>query len=166
VVEDLWGGELPPFDSIDAANELVGALVMGLWNRLTRHQDRSSPFRLMRIEIAATREGLTKLPMMRRQELDGFSEGLFGRAEKIDLPERAHRGLNALGELRASFQAVLDVAADETKSATDKDIETTLRHMREMTTIAEREMHSVVLSCKRARKQMLAGSPARKTTLH
>jgi hypothetical protein len=166
VVEDLWGGELPPFDSIDAANELVGALVMGLWNRLTRHQDRSSPFRLMRIEIAATREGLTKLPLMRRQELDGFSEGLFGRAEKIDLPERAHRGLNALGELRASFQAVLDVAADETKSATDKDIETTLRHMREMTTIAEREMHSVVLSCKRARKQMLAGSPARKPTLH
>jgi hypothetical protein len=47
VVEDLWGGELPAFDSIDAANELIGALVMGLWNRLTRHQDRSSPFRLM-----------------------------------------------------------------------------------------------------------------------
>jgi len=166
VVEDLWGGELPPFDSIDAANELVGALVMGLWNRLTRHQDRSSPFRLMRIEIAATREGLTKLPLMRRQELDGFSEGLFGRAEKIDLPERAHRGLNALGELRASFQAVLDVAADETKSATDKDMETTLRRMREMTTIAEREMHSVALSCMCARKQMLAGLPAKKPTLH
>ena len=68
--------------------------------------------------------------------------------------------------MRASFQAVLDVAADETKSATDKDIETTLWHMREMTTIAEREMHSVVLSCKRARKQMLAGLPARKPTLH
>jgi hypothetical protein len=166
VVEDLWGGELPTFDSIDAANELVGALVMGLWNRLTRHQDRSSPFRLMRVEIAATGEGLTKLALMRRQELDGFIEGLFARAEKIDLPERAHRGLNVLGEMRASFQAVLDVAADETKSATDKDMETTLRHMREMTTITEREMHSVVLSCKRARKQILAGLPARKPTLH
>jgi hypothetical protein len=42
MVEDLWGGELPTFDSIDAANELIGALVMGLWNRLTRHQDRNS----------------------------------------------------------------------------------------------------------------------------
>jgi hypothetical protein len=165
-VEDLWGGELPTFDSIDAANELVGALVMGLWNRLTRHQDRSSPFRLTRIENAATREGLTKLALMRRQELDGFIEGLFGRAEVIDLPERAHRGLDALGEMRALFQAVLDVAADETKSTTDRDMETTLRRMGEMTTIAEREMHSVVLSCKRARKQMLAGLPARKPTLH
>ena len=48
VVQDLWGGELPTFDAIDEANEFIGALVMGLWNRLTRHQDRSSPFRLVR----------------------------------------------------------------------------------------------------------------------
>ena len=40
IVEDLWGGELPEFNSIDAANELIGALIMGLWNRLTRHQER------------------------------------------------------------------------------------------------------------------------------
>ncbi len=30
VVEGLWGGKLPEFETIDAANELVGALVMGL----------------------------------------------------------------------------------------------------------------------------------------
>lgn len=51
-VQDLWGGELPPFDTIDEANELIGALVMGLWNRLTRHQDRGSPFRMMRIAVS------------------------------------------------------------------------------------------------------------------
>src|SRR3979411_3010592 len=55
---DLWGGELPAFDSGDDANELIGALVMGLWNRLTRHRERSAPFRLTRLEVAATREGL------------------------------------------------------------------------------------------------------------
>lgn len=38
MIQDLWGGELPAFDSIDAANELIGALIMGLWNRLTRHR--------------------------------------------------------------------------------------------------------------------------------
>jgi len=27
-VETLWGGELPEFESIEAANELIGALVM------------------------------------------------------------------------------------------------------------------------------------------
>ena len=34
-VKNLWGGELPAFDSIDAANELLNVLVTGLWNRLT-----------------------------------------------------------------------------------------------------------------------------------
>ena len=29
-VSALWGGELPAFDTLDAANELIGALVMGL----------------------------------------------------------------------------------------------------------------------------------------
>ena len=48
MVGDLWGGELPKFETIDAANELIGALVAGLWNRLTRHQERAAPFRLTR----------------------------------------------------------------------------------------------------------------------
>jgi hypothetical protein len=166
MVEKLWGGELPAFDSIDAANELIGALVMGLWNRLTRHQDRNSPFRLMRIDSAPTREGLAALALMRRQPLDGFIEGLFGQEDVVDLPERAHRGLDILGELRALFAAVLEIATHETKAATDKGMETTLRHMREMTKNAEHEMHAIVLSCKRARKQMLAALPAKKSSLH
>ena len=89
MIQDLWGGELPVFGSIDAANELIGALIMGLWNRLTRHQDRNTPFRLNRIETAATREGLADLSRMRVQEIDGFVAGLFGREDRIDLPERA-----------------------------------------------------------------------------
>jgi hypothetical protein len=38
--------------------------------------------------------------------------------------------------------------------------------MQGMTRIAEHEMHAVVLSCKRARRDMLASLPARKPTLH
>lgn len=166
MVEDLWGGKLPAFDSIDAANELVGSLVMGLWNRLTRHQDRNSPFRLTRIETAAIREGLAALALMRVQEIEGFVHGLFGRQEEINLPERAHRALDDLGSMRAMFAAVRDLANDETKAASLKDMETTLRHMREMTKNAEQAMHTVLLSCKRARRQMLAGTPASKPTMH
>lgn len=77
MVESLWGSELPTFESVDDANELIGALIMGLWNRLTRHQERKSPFRLYRIEAEPTREGLATLALMRRQELHGFIEGLF-----------------------------------------------------------------------------------------
>jgi hypothetical protein len=166
VVQDLWGGELPTFDAIEEANELIGALVMGLWNRLTRHQERSSPFRLSRMEVAATRSGLTALALMRRQELDGFIEGLFGREEMIDLPKRAHRGLDELGQMRALFEAVAVLAMDDAKLATDKGAETTLRDIREMTRNAEHEIHAVVLACSRARRQMLAAIPTSKPTLH
>jgi hypothetical protein len=54
-VKALWDGEFPKFDSLDAVNELLRILVMGLWNRLSRHQERSAPFRLVRIEIRETR---------------------------------------------------------------------------------------------------------------
>ena len=40
-IKQLWGGELPECDSMEAVNELLNALVAGLWNRLTAHQ--SSP---------------------------------------------------------------------------------------------------------------------------
>jgi hypothetical protein len=166
VVQDLWGGELPPFDTIDHANELIGALVMGFWNRLTRYQDRNSSFRLLRIDTAPTRGGLATLALMRRQELDGFVAGLFGRNDAIDLPEQAGRSLNELAEMRAAFAAIFEVVSDETKSATERDMETTLRHMREMTKRAEHGVHAIVMACTRARKQMLARMPTKRPTVH
>jgi hypothetical protein len=166
VVEDLWGGELPTFDAIDEANELIGALVMGLWNRLTRHQDRSSPFRLLRMETTPTRASLAALALTRRQELEGFIEGLFGHEEMIDLPKRAHRGLDDLGQIRALFEAVVVLVADDAKPVTDKGMDTTLRHMREMTRNAEHEIHAVVLACTSARRGMLEGMPTSKPTVH
>src|SRR5208337_4715937 len=117
VVGDLWGGELPAFDSIDAANELIGALIMGLWNRLTRHQDRSAPFRLTRMEVPPTREGMAALARLRREELEGFVEGLFGDDESLDLPERAHKALGAVAEIRAMLEGAQVLAEDPTKPA-------------------------------------------------
>ncbi len=166
MVEALWGGELPAFDSIDDANELIGALVMGLWNRLTRHQERSAPFRLTRLDVPATRDGMAKLARLRREELEGFVEGLFGGNESIGLPERAHKALGILAEIRAMLEASQALAEDPAKPAPSGEIAAMLGHFREMTRIAEHEMHEAVLSCSRARRQMLAALPARRPVLH
>jgi len=166
MVEALWGGELPTFDSIDAANELIGALVMGLWNRLTRHQERSAPFRLTRMEVPPTREGMAALARLRREELEGFVEGLFGDDESLDLPERAHKALGAVAEIRAMLEGAQVLAEDPTKPAAPDDIAVTIRHFRELTRIAEHEIHEAVLSCTRARRQMLASLPTRRPVLH
>ena len=165
-VRALWGGELPEFDSIDAANELVSTLVMGVWNRLTLHQDRKNPFRLSRFNVTETRAGLEHFTRVRREEIDGFFEGLFGAAESINLPEKAHLALNQLSELRATLEGVRGVAADEFEPAIASEISMTLRHLRQLTRIAEDEMHAVILSCKRARRNMIAGLARVKPTLH
>ena len=166
MVEVLWDGELPTFDSIDEANELIGALVMGLWNRLTRHQERSVPFRLTRLEFPATRAGMAKLTRLRREELEGFVEGLFGDKKSLDLPERAHEALDTLAEIRAMLEGAQVLAEDRSKPAPLGEIAVTFGHFRELTRIAEHEMHEAVLSCTRARRQMLAALPARRPVLH
>jgi hypothetical protein len=165
-VEALWGGALPPFESHEAADELIGALVMGLWNRLTRHQERSTPFRLTRIEVPATREGMATLALMRREELDGFTEGLFGDNDSLDFPERAHHARKVLAEMRAMFEGVRELAENPSKPAEPADIAIMLGQFRELTRIAEHEMHALVLSCTRARRQMLRAMPAARPVRH
>jgi hypothetical protein len=77
VIQSLWGGELPPSDSIDDLNELLEALVNGPWNPLIRHQKRTEPFRLVKMTVEPTPEGLAVYAVTRMQELDGFLEGLL-----------------------------------------------------------------------------------------
>jgi hypothetical protein len=165
-VKALWGGELPEFDSLDAVNELLRILVMGLWNRLSRHQERSAPFRLVRIEIPETREGLAHIALMRREELDGFVEGLFGKEQSIELPERAHRALDALSELHAIFDGLHELAGTPTKPVAADDFAQTRLNIRELTKVGEREIHEVVLSCTRARRQLLNSVPTTIPTRH
>ena len=165
-VKALWGAEFPEYDSLDAVNELLRVLVMGLWNGLTRHQERSKPFRLVRVEIPESREGLAQVALIRREELNGFVEGLFGTAQSIELPERAHRALDALSELYAIFDGLHELTGNRTKPATADDISQTRRNVGMLTRVGEREMHEVVLTCTRARRQMLSAMPTVKPTLH
>ena len=71
-----------------------------------------------------------------------------------------------LSEMWALFEGTEAVARDEAKTGTEQDIEKTLRLLRQMTKDAEHEVHAILLSCKRARRQMLASIPAQKPTLH
>ena len=166
IVQDLWGGELPTFDTMDEVNELIGALVNGLWNSLTKHQKRSEPFRLVRLIAEPTPQNLATLATTRRQELDGFIEGLFNGEDQTDLPERAHVAVGHLSELRAMMAGIEELVAGDPKSESRTELEATFKHLRELTRIMELEIHEAVLSCTRARKHMLASLPTQKPTVH
>jgi hypothetical protein len=68
-----------------------------------------------------------------------------------------------LSELRAMMAGILsrDPNADD-RTQLDK----TFKHLRELTRIMETEIHEVVLSCTRTRRQMLEGIPTEKPTIH
>ena len=166
VVEDLWGGELPVFETMDDANELIGALVNGLWNALSKHQKRSEPFRLVKLVAEPTVENLAKLAMTRREELDGFIEGLFNGEDQIDLPERTHIAVAHLSELRALMAAIEQLVASDPKAENQTELAATFKHVRELTRIIELEMNEAVLSCARARKHLLASFPFQNPTVH
>jgi hypothetical protein len=82
------------------------------------------------------------------------------------LPERAHRSLDALSELRAIFDGLYELAGNPAKPVTADDIAQTRRNIRELTKVGEREIHEVVLSCTRARRQLLNSVPTPKPTRH
>ena len=165
-VKQLWGGELPEFDSMEAVNELLNALVAGLWNRLAAHQSSRDPFRLLRFEVAQTREGVKHLALVRVQELDGFVEGLFGPEEHINLPERAHKALGVLADIRAMLAGAIDLLDDSSKPAEPADLKGLVRNFQEISVILETEMNKAILSCTRARRQPLEQIPATRPTLH
>lgn len=165
VVAALWNGELPQFDSAADVEALANTLLSGLWNRLARHQDSREPFRLTRESVVATRSGLAALAVMRVQELDGFMNGLFGGAEQLNLPEKAHQALTHLEEVRHMFDAAAAMLIDDSKPASSQALTEFARNAQEMTRIADDLINRIIQSCKRARAghlEAMSLSPARR----
>ena len=166
VVKGLWGGELPEFDSMAEAETLIGLLVRGLWNDLTRHQKRSQPFRLTRLSMEATAPNLRSFGQVRIEELDGFVDGLFAGEDEVDLPERAHEAVGALGEMRAMMGGIVDLVDRDPTADHRTQLEITFHGLRDLTRIMEAEIHEAVLSCTRARRQNFEGIPTMNPTMH
>ncbi len=103
---------------------------------------------------------------IRRQELDGFSAGLFnGRAES-DLPAKAYAAVTIFGDIRVTVAGVHDLMRDGKDAASGAEIEGLISQLRELTLILEKEIHAVLLDCTRARRHILQTAAAAKPKLH
>ena len=69
-------------------------------------------------------------------------------------------------ELCGIFDRLYEPAGNPTKPVTADDIVRTRRNIGELTKVGEREIHEVVLSCARARRQLLNSVPIAKPTRH
>ena len=165
VIDKLWGGELPEFEDVAGANELFQAL-MSFWNHLAKHQSRSKPFRLVHEPLEPRRDDLLVLCQTRTEELEGFFDGLFGDEEMVDLPERAVEGMEHLGKINAMVHGVVRLLEDPDQSGTDQELADTFRNVKEISRIAEDELHAVVLTCVEARREGLRQTGVQRRTVH
>ena len=166
VIERCWDGELPEFDNIEAANELFESL-MELWNKLARHQSATKPIRLTRMAVKPEAADIRRLCRTRTEELEGFIDGLFGDAEILDLPERATEALDNLGQIYAMIRGILDLLERESAPpASAEDLAGMLKNVGELSHIAEKELHAVMVACKRTRQQTLSTIAVDKPTVH
>ena len=151
---------------MDAFNALLLGLT-GLWNHLTGHESATKPFRLVRLPAGADPVGLGRLCQTRTEEIEGFIEGLYDGEEVIILRESASEALGHLEEINGLMHGVLDLLRREPPApASRTELWTTLKNVQEVSRIAEKELHTVVLSCTRARQQALSAIPAGKPTIH
>ena len=112
-------------------------------------------------------DDLRRLCRTRTEELESFVDGLFGDEEVIDLPERANEALAKLGEINAMMHGILDLIERESAPpASEQELVNMFRQVRELSRIAEKELHALVLSCKRARQQVLSTIAVDKPTIH
>lgn len=166
-ISDIWGGELPEFESKAEAELLLKGLMQGLWNDLSGHQKRTSPFKLVRFKTEEPSwEALARFSLARREELDNFIEGLFAGHDEIDLPEKAHNATNILGELRAMIAGVHQLSITNPTPTDVVELAGMIKQVQELSIIAEKEINVAIQSCKRARAQMLETYAAEKPVLH
>ena len=167
LLKRLWAGNPPAFASVGAESRVLDALVTGSWEPLIKHQEPESAFHLVRVESKPTRAGLAAAALTRRQEIDGFVDGLFGETDKdVEFPERAEDGLRDLARMRGTLAEVADAVDTWRVSGTKKNIEATVRLLRAITNSAEHEIHAIVVSCARARQHSAASVSVSKTTMH
>lgn len=123
------------------------------------------PFKLARIASApASLAFVTKFSRIRREEIEGFVDGLFVDNDEMDLPESAHKSVSTLGEMRSIFAAMEKLASQPASVAS---ITETIKYFQKMSRIAEHEINVVIQSCKKARAQTLETLPmGRPITLH
>ena len=162
-LERAWGGELPEFESLDAAQAVLGTLVQGFWNRMTQHQSGRNPIRLARFEVLPTRVSLRELATVRVHELKGFVDGLFGEEPELALPDKAHEAMQRLSEIYAMMAGAEDLLSRDAVSADPRGLKELLRNLQRLTIAADEQINRIVQSCQRARGQMqqaMASTPA------
>jgi hypothetical protein len=156
-ISSLWPDGLPTFEHGDEANQFFQTL-MGLWNRMARRQDATSPVRLQALDKPSTRDTLCEAAALRVEELhDGFMYGFTGGHREMDVPfgvtdllNRVEKGIELFATTRNTFA----------KAPGPDDAEMTIELARVFPVIdhaVQADLNAIAVAVKESRKNQLPG---------
>lgn len=157
----LWGGEFPPFETIDDVNALFAALIMGLWNQLIEHNNPMLPFRVTAFTGAPTDGMLREQALVRSQELNAFMEGFYQGQNSMRLSPEVGSACEVLDELISMFEGMAYIP-DNPNEETSTLVELG-KHLDALTEIVQTELNMIITTIARDRNNV---EPAAPPTLH
>ncbi len=150
-IQTLWDGHAPDFASMAAANEFMQVLVMGLWNRLTKHFGSDDPFVLIDNQLEPTEKGVKDYAKVRFEELQGFLAGFFQGEESVHLSEDIADCLDVIDDLIMMFGGIARLSK-ESRAVTLDEIQDLIGKLSELTAIAQREINQIITICAAQRR--------------
>jgi len=157
-IKALWGGQFPPFDSMDDVNQLLQVLVMGLWNQLSGHTDPDRPFELTRFKGEATNDMLRAQAQVRYEELDAFRHGFYQRQSSLKLSPELAKACDVIDELISMYQGMRQIPVNPKEQKSERDA--FAKTIDSLTEILEDEINFIICTVTQDRAALSAANPA------
>ncbi len=114
--------------------------------------------------VGSAADDFQRLRKARTEELEGFFGGPY---DEDDFFEWMVEGMEHQGEIIAMLHGDFEMLTRVTApSSSDAELAGIFRNVKELARIKEKEIHEVILSCKRARAHPLLQTGSRRPTLH
>ena len=144
-LKSLWdGGELPPMKNMAAANELIQAFAMGLWNKLSVYNDPEHPFELTAFSGIDSDKELKNYAQVKREEIESFVAGFFQGQEKIELPPDVGDSLDVLEDLVSMFAGF--VTLPKQINVTIEEVKGLIEKLHKLADIAQKEINAIIIN--------------------
>ncbi len=148
-IESFWDGELPAFDLDEEATAFF-QVMMGLWNRMARHQD-GVLVKLFKPKKPREWDDIAAAFRMRAEEIrDGFLVGYSGSGTDQNPPESLEEALHGLREIAEGFEE----AAERVQRPQRVEDELSFHDYRQLLEARTKEVETLLTAIMRASKEL------------
>ena len=148
-IESFWDGDLPVFDRKEEASAFFHVM-MGLWNRMARHQD-GVLVKLFKPKKPHEWDEIAAAFHMRAEEIrDGFLVGYSGSGTDQHLPESLEEALHGLKEIAERFEE----AAERVQGPQRVEDKLSFDDYRQLIEVRTKEVETLLTAIMRASREL------------